>query len=127
MINFNTFITPSNKQEHLSSNIVHAKKLLFSAVFFYNFPTSIEMSCIEATHILASFILSATVYFLWFERNNRIFSSISHPHQEEVSADIIHLIRASLEQHQQAHYPRLHSPDMEHTGAVIFSPPRPLS
>lgn len=29
MINFNTLMTPSIKQEHLSSNTVHAKKLLF--------------------------------------------------------------------------------------------------
>jgi hypothetical protein len=36
------------------------------------------------------------VYYIWFERNNRIFTSIFHPPQH-TGAEIVQLIRSHLE------------------------------
>jgi hypothetical protein len=48
-------------------------------------------------HIIARLSLSTTVYYIWFERNNRIFTSTFHPPQH-TSAEIIQLIiRSHLE------------------------------
>jgi hypothetical protein len=40
----------------------------------------------NSDHIIARLLLSATVYYLWYERNNRVFVNISQPHQTTVEA-----------------------------------------
>lgn len=47
-------------------------------------------------HIIAQLSLSTIIYYIWFERNNRIFTSTLHPPQH-TSAEIIQLIRSHLE------------------------------
>ncbi|KAJ7009375.1 hypothetical protein NC653_000139 [Populus alba x Populus x berolinensis] len=46
-------------------------------------------------HNLAKSILSTTVYFIWYERNNRIFNNVNRTVQE-LGAEIFQLIRACL-------------------------------
>lgn len=45
--------------------------------------------------LIAKIILAMVVYYLWYERNNRTFKNI-HRTAQELSAEIIHLIRAHL-------------------------------
>nr|TKR98213.1 hypothetical protein D5086_0000205730 [Populus alba] len=46
-------------------------------------------------HNLAKSILSTTVYFIWYEQNNRIFNNVNRTVQE-LGAEIFQLIRACL-------------------------------
>ena len=46
-------------------------------------------------HMIARLLLSATVYYLWYERNNRVFVSTSQPHHTTVEA-IYQQIRTRL-------------------------------
>ncbi|KAB5521999.1 hypothetical protein DKX38_026318 [Salix brachista] len=46
-------------------------------------------------HLTARLILSSTVYFLWYERNRRIFTSLHRP-SREIAEDIYQLLRAYL-------------------------------
>ena len=45
--------------------------------------------------IIAKLILAVAIYYLWYERNNRTFKHI-HKTAQELSAEIIHLIRTHL-------------------------------
>jgi hypothetical protein len=40
----------------------------------------------NSDHIIARLLLSTTVYYLWYERNNRVFVNTSQPHQTTVEA-----------------------------------------
>ncbi|KAJ8748130.1 hypothetical protein K2173_012596 [Erythroxylum novogranatense] len=46
-------------------------------------------------HLISRLVLSATVYFLWYERNNRIFSR-RHRSTRDIIGDISELIRSRL-------------------------------
>ncbi|KAJ6674332.1 hypothetical protein OIU79_021509 [Salix purpurea] len=50
---------------------------------------------LDAKHIIAKLILSSTVYFVWYERNNRIFKHQFTP-REQIQKDIIGLVRDRL-------------------------------
>ncbi|XP_044481548.1 uncharacterized protein LOC123208252 [Mangifera indica] len=46
-------------------------------------------------HLISRLSLSATVYFLWYERNNRVFHQASR-HRREVVRDICDVVRARI-------------------------------
>jgi hypothetical protein len=60
----------------------------------------------EFSHIIARLVLSTSVYFIWFERNNRIFNKVFKTAQERMD-EAVELIRICLFEKDQTQIWRL--------------------
>jgi hypothetical protein len=58
----------------------------------------------EFSHIIARLVLSTSVYFIWFERNNRIFNKVFKTAQERMD-EAVELIRICLLEKDQTQIP----------------------
>jgi hypothetical protein len=60
----------------------------------------------DFSHYLSRLALSATIYFLWYERNNRIFSQIFRSGQQ-LSEEVFDIIRSCLLNKNPDHIPEV--------------------
>jgi hypothetical protein len=58
-------------------NKITFKKILVNPKLGYNSTIGIGRNSL---HLLASLVLSTTIYFIWYERNNRVLHQAYCPH-----------------------------------------------